>query len=77
MLCTAFFRPTGSGAEAYRACQQAQQGLAKLVKGGAPDRYTMERVISALNGGSAVGSGPEAAFASYLGTLLSAVMDDD
>ncbi len=67
----------GSGAEAYRACQQAQQGLAKLVKGGAPDRYTMERVISALNGGSAVGSGPEAAFASYLGTLLSAVMDDD
>lgn len=71
----AILMASGSGAADDRVRQQAQLGLARLVKGVAPDRYTMERVISALNGGAAFGNSPDVAFASFLGTLLSAVTD--
>lgn len=60
---------------ADRDCARVQRGLSQLVKFPAPDRRDMARVIGALGGGVCAGSGSDAAFTSFLSTLLSCVTE--
>ncbi len=66
----------GEGRADASTCKRLQRSLHTLAPGATADRRGIERVIGGLGGGECAGSGPDAAFASFLTALLSCVMED-